>query len=147
MAAEVIEVKTDEQLQQCLNIRTEVFVEEQQVPMEDEIDDLDTLDAQANHILLQVKGEIAATGRIKWLDETTAKMQRIAVRKHYRGHGIGRSLMLALEQLARSMGATSSILDGQCQAEGFYQSLGYRTISEEPFYDAGILHVRMEKKL
>ena len=147
MAAEVIEVKTDEQLQQCLEIRKEVFVDEQQVPMEDEIDDLDTLDAKANHILLQVDGEIAATGRIKWLDESTAKMQRIAVRKLYRGHGIGRSLMLALEQLARSMGATASILDGQCQAEGFYQMLGYRTISEEPFYDAGILHVRMEKKL
>ncbi|CAH8769792.1 GNAT family N-acetyltransferase [Paenibacillus dendritiformis] len=147
MAAEVIEVKSEGQLQQCLEIRKEVFVEEQQVPLEEEIDELDHLDAESNHILITVDGQVAATGRIKWLDETTAKMQRIAVLKPFRGSGIGRSLMVALEQLARSMGAEKSVLDGQCQAEGFYHSLGYVTVSEEPFYDAGILHVRMEKKL
>lgn len=147
MAAEVIEVKTEGQLQQCLEIRMEVFVEEQKVPLDEEIDELDHLDAESNHILITVDGQVAATGRIKWLDETTAKMQRIAVLKSFRGSGIGRSLMVALEQLARSMGAEKSVLDGQCQAEGFYHSLGYTTVSEEPFYDAGILHVRMEKKL
>lgn len=147
MAAEVIEVKSEGQLQQCLEIRKEVFVEEQQVPLEEEIDELDHLDAESNHILITIDGQVAATGRIKWLDETTAKMQRIAVLKPFRGSGIGRSLMVALEQLARSMGAEKSVLDGQCQAEGFYHSLGYVTVSEEPFYDAGILHVRMEKRL
>ncbi|MDU5143189.1 MAG: GNAT family N-acetyltransferase [Paenibacillus dendritiformis] len=147
MAAEVIEVKSEGQLQQCLEIRKEVFVEEQKVPLEEEIDELDSLDADSNHILITVDGQVAATGRMKWLDETTAKMQRIAVLKPFRGSGIGRSLMVALEQLARSMGAEKSVLDGQCQAEGFYHSLGYATVSEEPFYDAGILHVRMEKKL
>lgn len=147
MAAEVIEVKSEGQLQQCLEIRKEVFVEEQQVPLEEEIDELDHLDAESNHILITIDGQVAATGRIKWLDETTAKMQRIAVLKPFRGSGIGRSLMVALEQLARSMGAEKSVLDGQCQAEGFYHSLGYMTVSEEPFYDAGILHVRMEKRL
>jgi predicted GNAT family N-acyltransferase len=38
-------------------------------------------------------------------------------------------------------------MDGQCQAEGFYNKLGYVTVSTEPFLDAGILHVRMQKEL
>ncbi|MGZ9587058.1 GNAT family N-acetyltransferase [Paenibacillus marinisediminis] len=147
MAAELIEVKTEEQLQQCIAIRTEVFVKEQNVPMEEECDEYDSLDAPAIHVLLMEDGEYAATGRIKMLDESTAKMQRIAVRQPFRGKGIGRSLMIGLEQIARSHGMEKSMLDGQCHAEGFYQSLGYVTVSEEPFYDAGILHVRMEKKL
>ena len=147
MAAEMIEVKTEEQLQQCIAIRKEVFVDEQHVPIEDECDEYDHLDAPAIHVLLMEEGEYAATGRIKLLDDSTAKMQRVAVRKPFRGKGIGRSLMLGLEQIARTHGLQTSVLDGQCHAEGFYHSLGYVTVSEEPFYDAGILHVRMEKKL
>lgn len=147
MAAEFIEVKTEDQLKECIAIRMEVFVQEQQVPAEEECDEYDALDAPAIHVLVMNEGQYVATGRIKMLDESTAKMQRIAVRKSMRGQGLGRTLMLGLEQIARSHGMQTSVLDGQCQAEGFYQSLGYVTVSEEPFYDAGILHVRMEKKL
>lgn len=67
--------------------------------------------------------------------------------KEYRVKGYGRVLMLALEELARELGLETSILDGQCQAESFYRRLGYEVVSEKPFYDAGILHVRMQKKL
>lgn len=147
MAAEFIEVKTEEQLKECIAIRMEVFVQEQKVPAEEECDEYDALDAPVIHVLVMDEGQYVATGRIKMLDEFTAKMQRIAVRKSMRGKGLGRTLMLGLEQIARSHGMQTSVLDGQCQAEGFYQSLGYVTVSEEPFYDAGILHVRMEKKL
>lgn len=147
MAAEIIEVKTQEQLDECIAIRKEVFVAEQQVPEEEECDEYDNLDAPAFHVLLMLDGQYAATGRVKLLDEFTAKMQRIAVRKPFRGKGTGRVLMVGLEQIARKHGVEKCVLDGQCQAEGFYHSLGYETVSEEPFLDAGIPHVRMEKKL
>ncbi|MNN97524.1 putative N-acetyltransferase YjcF [compost metagenome] len=52
-----------------------------------------------------------------------------------------------MEELARELGLEASILDAQCQAENFYKKLGYEVISTEPFYDAGILHVRMQKML
>ncbi|WP_028545011.1 GNAT family N-acetyltransferase [Paenibacillus taiwanensis] len=147
MAAEIIEVKTQEQLDECIAIRKEVFVQEQNVPDEVECDEYDSLDAPAFHVLLMIDGKYGATGRVKLIDEFTAKMQRIAVRKPFRGLGIGRTLMIGLEQIARAHGVEKCVLDGQCQAEGFYKSLGYETVSEEPFYDADILHVRMEKKL
>lgn len=147
MTANIVHVKTEEELQKCLAIRMEVFVDEQKVPADLEIDEYDTLDGKAYHILIEVEGQPAATGRLIIYHEHHAKMQRIAVHKTFRGTGIGRALLLALEQQGRNLGLTDSILDAQCQAEPFYGKLGYEVISTEPFYDAGILHVRMKKAL
>ncbi|MNB83409.1 putative N-acetyltransferase YjcF [compost metagenome] len=147
MAAEIVRVTTEEQLQLGLNIRKEVFVKEQKVPFEEEIDQYDCIGPDAHHLLVMDGETAAATGRLTYYREGTAKMQRIAVLKEYRDKGYGRVLLLALEELARELGLETSILDGQCQAEKFYTKLGYRVISEQPFYDAGILHVRMQKDL
>lgn len=147
MAAEIVRVTTDEQLQLGLDIRVKVFVQEQQVPADEEIDDYDTVSDKAVHLLIMDEGVPVATGRMIYYKPDTAKMQRIAVLKDYRSKGYGRVLLLALEEAARELGLVSSVLDGQCQAEPFYNKLGYVTVSDEPFYDAGILHVRMQKEL
>ncbi|MGN7765707.1 GNAT family N-acetyltransferase [Paenibacillus sp. 22594] len=147
MAAEIVHVTTDEQLQMGLDIRKKVFVEEQKVPMEEELDEYDVVGNNAHHILLVDEGIPVATGRLIYYKAGAAKMQRIAVHKAYRSKGYGRVLLLALEELAREIGLETSILDAQCHAEDFYMKLGYKVISPEPFYDAGILHVRMEKAL
>lgn len=147
MAAEIVRVTTEEQLQWGLDIRMKVFVEEQKVPAEEEIDEYDVLGDNVHHVLLLDEGVPVAAGRLIYYKAGTAKMQRIAVHKDYRSKGYGRILLLALEELARELGLEASILDAQCQAEDFYSKLGYTVISTEPFYDAGILHVRMEKTL
>ncbi|WP_172194199.1 GNAT family N-acetyltransferase [Saccharibacillus qingshengii] len=140
-----ITIETDNQLQRCLAVRREVFIEEQQVPEDLEIDDYDRIGSAAGHVLLSAGDEDAAAGRFTPYKDGAAKMQRVAVRAAYRGRGVGRLLMEALETAARRAGYRSAVLDSQCQAEGFYQSLGYRTVPGEPFYDACILHVRMVK--
>ncbi|CAH1055940.1 GNAT family N-acetyltransferase [Paenibacillus pseudetheri] len=147
MAAEILQVTTEEQLRMGLDIRTKVFVEEQMVPVEEEIDEYDVIGPNAHHILIIDEGVPVATGRLIYYKTGTAKMQRIAVLKDYRVKGYGRVLLLAMEELARELGLEASILDAQCQAENFYKKLGYEVISTEPFYDAGILHVRMQKTL
>ncbi|WP_339247363.1 GNAT family N-acetyltransferase [Paenibacillus sp. FSL F4-0243] len=147
MAAEILRVTTEEQLQMGLDIRTKVFVEEQMVPAEEEIDEYDVIGPNVHHILIIDEGVPVATGRLIYYKAGTAKMQRIAVLKDYRVKGYGRVLLLAMEELARELGLEASILDAQCQAENFYKKLGYEVISTEPFYDAGILHVRMQKTL
>lgn len=147
MAAIIIPVETEELLQSCLAIRKEVFVEEQRVPLEEEIDEFDTLDAKAYHLLIELNGENAATGRITYYRDNAAKMQRVAVRKPFRSQGIGKVLMLGLENLARELGFERAVLDGQLHAVPFYEKLGYMVTSKEPFLDAGIMHHRMEKKL
>lgn len=147
MAAEIVHVTSEEQLQLGLDIRKKVFVEEQKVPAEEEIDQYDVIGDNSHHILIMDEGLPVATGRLIYYKAGTAKMQRIAVLKDYRSKGYGRILLLALEELARDLGLESSILDGQIQAQEFYSRLGYQVISAEPFYDAGILHVRMQKAL
>lgn len=147
MPAEIVRVTKEEQLQWGFDIRKKVFVEEQKVPVEEEIDEHDVISPNVHHIVLIDDGMPVATGRMIYYKADTAKMQRIAILKEYRSKGYGRVLMLALEELARELGLTGSILDAQCQAEPFYTKLGYEVISKEPFYDAGILHVRMQKAL
>jgi predicted GNAT family N-acyltransferase len=144
---EIIRVTQIDQLKQCFAIRTEVFVEEQKVPKDLEIDEKDESPAACNHMLMLENGQPVAAGRWYAYKPQTAKLQRVAVLKEHRGKGLGKKLILAMEQHAKELGFISSILDGQCHAEPFYRKLGYVTTSAEPFYDADILHVRMEKTL
>lgn len=147
MAAEIIHVNTEEQLQYGLEIRKKVFVEEQHVPLSLEMDEYDTISPKVHHLLIYDNGEYVATGRIIYYNENTAKMQRIAVTKEYRTKGFGKVLLMAMDKFAKELGLQYAILDAQCQAESFYAKQGYEVISKEPFDDAGILHVRMKKEL
>jgi predicted GNAT family N-acyltransferase len=144
---EIIRVHSMEELNQCFIIRQKVFVEEQGVPADIEIDEFDVSPDACSHTLLLFNGEPAATGRWRSYKENTAKLQRLAVLKPYRGLGLGKKIILALEEQACEAGFQFCILDGQCQAEPFYLKLGYVTISEHPFEEAGIMHVRMQKTL
>lgn len=144
---EIIHVTTQQQLNQCLNIRKEVFVKEQQVDESLEIDEFDESPESCYHVLFQVDGKPLATGRMRPYTDDTMKLQRIAVLLAARGTGAGKAIVLGLEEAARQAGYAYTLLDAQCQAEGFYSKLGYITISAETFLDAGIPHVRMKKTL
>jgi len=144
---EITTVSSITELEICKDIRFRVFVDEQKVPAEEELDRYDESPEAAIHILARVDGEPAGTGRLIEYDPQTAKLQRLAVLKKFRGQGVGKSLVQELERHALRLGYEYGILDGQCHAEPFYASLGYVTISDKPFYDAGILHVRMKKNL
>jgi predicted GNAT family N-acyltransferase len=144
---EIIIVDTYPKLYQCLAIRDKVFVEEQGVPKELENDAYDASPEACNHVLLKYSGVPAGTGR--WINykNQTAKIQRLSVLAEFRGKGIGKRLLQELEQQARIAENIYCILDSQCHAESFYSQLGYLTVSEQPFDDAGIMHVRMQKTL
>ncbi|MBP1961311.1 GNAT family N-acetyltransferase [Paenibacillus aceris] len=144
---EIIRVTTQDQLQECFKVRFKVFVDEQQVPEHLEMDEKDESPETCHHFLIVDGEQPVAAARWYEYQPQTAKMQRVAVLKEYRGKSLGKQIILAMEQQAREENCTSSILDAQCQAEGFYNQLGYQVISTEPFYDAGILHVRMKKPL
>ncbi|WP_281886464.1 GNAT family N-acetyltransferase [Paenibacillus sp. YYML68] len=144
---QVIQVTTAEQLQQCLQVRSEVFVKEQGVPSELEVDELDVSPDAARHFLM-LDGEVPiAAARYKMYDAHTAKLQRIAVLPSYRGQGLGKRLVQRMEDDIRSRGIGRVMLDSQTHAAPFYTSAGYSIQSEEPFLDAGMWHVRMTKQL
>ena len=139
-------VQSEQELDTCLGIRREVFIIEQEVPEDLEIDELDHLESAATHVLLYDNEQAVATARLKPYNDDAAKVQRVAVLRQCRGKGYGDAMMQVLEKLARSQNYREVVLDAQCHAAGFYEKLGYEIISDK-FMDAGIEHVRMKNAL
>jgi len=127
----------------ALTIRHDVFVVEQKVPMELEVD---SLEDQTDHIVLYHNDEAVATARIYNLDNDTYKVQRVATLKKHRGQGYGKKLMQEIEQKVKTLGGSKLTLGGQNTALAFYEKLGYQIESDE-FMDAGIPHHTMVKYL
>lgn len=138
-----VETVTPKNISIAFTIRKKVFVEEQRVPENLEIDEYED---EAIHFLAYVNGKPAGTARMRWLDEHTAKAERVAVIKRFRGSGIGRVLMDALEAAAKQRQVKTIVLHAQIQARPFYERLGYETYGEL-FLDAGIEHVAMKKNI
>ena len=136
---------TREELMSAIEIRKEVFVKEQGVPVYAEIDEFDTLDGQCKHILVYYNQEPVGTGRIRPVGGV-GKLERICILKPYRKYGLGKVIINALEEIAKEMGLLKVKLHGQKHAEGFYNKLGYQTASDV-FIQDGIPHVLMTKEL
>ncbi|MBB6669153.1 GNAT family N-acetyltransferase [Cohnella nanjingensis] len=142
-----IAVTDSAQLAECLRIRTEVFVKEQGVSIDLEVDEYDASPTACRHFLALDEGAPVGASRWRAYKHGVAKLQRIAVLAAYRGRSVGRLLVRAMEADAAAQGYSEAILDAQCSAEAFYVKLGYEKVSDETFYDAGILHVRMRHSL
>ena len=121
-------------------IRTRVFVEEQNVPVELE---MDGLDPDAVHWLAFAEGN-KAVGTARML--TDGHVGRVAVLKEFRGKSIGNALMRKIHTYALREGLPRLYLHAQVSALPFYESLGYQQYGER-FMDAGIPHVAMELNL
>ncbi|NJP38663.1 GNAT family N-acetyltransferase [Alkalicoccus luteus] len=138
-------IQSEQDLERAFSIRRRVFIDEQHVPPEDEFDEHDTLTSDCVHVLAEADGEAAGTGRMRRSD-TYGKLERICMLPDCRGRGIGQAVIKALEQEAVSQGLQAVKLHGQTHAEGFYQKLGYETVSDV-FMEDGIPHIVMTKQL
>jgi len=128
----------------ALPLRLSVFVQEQGVA---ESLEQDADDAVATHaVVLAPDGTAVATGRVVLLNPSTAKIGRLAVAKRHRLHGLGRRVLRALIDQARTTGVQTVSLHAQCDACAFYQSEGFGVVGE-PFMEAGIEHVLMTKQV
>lgn len=121
-------------------IRTEVFVQEQGIAMDQERDAADT---QALHAVAYNRlGQAVATGRLLPAQDGVAQVGRLAVHRVLRGGGVGQLLLQALTQAARARGDRQLMLHAQRSAEGFYRRLGWQA-QGAPFQEAGVAHVEM----
>jgi len=126
----------------CLRLRFEVFVEEQKVSPEEEIDGIDD---RCLHYLASIYGRRVGTARVI-PKGALAKIGRVAVVRTERGKGIGLSLMRAVLEDAAANGFIEAALDSQTYAIPFYEKLGFVAEGEE-FLDAGIPHYRMRRAI
>ena len=136
-----------EEWERYRRLRQEVFVKEQGFPAEEEFDEFDLRDAPQRHIVLLADGVLVGAARIRVLEGTTAKYQRICLQKDMRSKGLGRVLMEGIDVLACRCGYTAAVLSAQQYARGFYERCGFRVDSEEVFYECDQPHLHMSKKL
>lgn len=137
----IVEINSTDALMTTVHaLRHEVFVVEQHVPAELEIDQYDKL---ASHLVVLSDNRVVGTLRIV-IDGTVAKIGRLAVSADMRKNGIGTKLMEFAAVAVSQRGIKKMILNAQYTARHFYRKLGY--IEEgDVFFDAGIPHVRMKK--
>lgn len=128
------------------SIRFNVFVDEQKVPAQLELDETDLTAIHALAIL--ANGSPCGTGRLfpDPGNPTAAHIGRMAVLKEHRQLGCGSALLSALIDHARDAGYTTAILSAQIHAQGFYQRHGFNPIGEI-YEEAGIPHQAMQRKL
>lgn len=132
-------VETREDLWKVLVIRGIVFIEEQKVDWEGEIDEFED---SAIHFLGEHEGQPVAAGRLRFLEGGWAKLERIAVRPAWRGQGHARRMVEAMMRAARDRGALRMKLHAQVYLEDFYASFGFRT-EGGIFDECGIDHILM----
>ncbi len=133
--------QTLDDMLKALAVRSIVFCEEQEVPYRLEYGDGD-LDAV--HIIGMVEEEPAAAARLRFFGQY-AKLERIAVRKRYRGQNLGHALVDYMIGLARERGYRKYKLSAQLHLEAFYAAHGFVAMGDY-FVDAGIDHSMMMRE-
>ncbi|WP_328716331.1 GNAT family N-acetyltransferase [Halomonas elongata] len=121
-------------------IRRVVFIEEQQVPEDEEWDGRD--DKCRHFLALDAAGKALGTARLL----PDGHIGRVAVLEEARGRGVGLALMEAAIASARRRGDATVALSAQTHALAFYERLGFHAHGET-FLDAGIPHRNMTLSL
>jgi predicted GNAT family N-acyltransferase len=131
------------EIDQAMNLRVRVFVEEQGVSPEEELDEHDR---DATQLVALDESGIVATCRLRSSEPGVCKLERMAVEPRLRKLGVGGRLLAGAEEEARAAGATSMVLNAQIRAREFYASHGYEA-EGDTFMEADIEHIRMRKRL
>lgn len=130
-------------MQRALAIRRRVFIEEQNVPEEIE---LDADDEHAFHALAILDGVAIGCGRTLKRADGEVKIGRMAVLREFRKTGVGAQILRFLIERARERGFRKAILHAQLTAQGFYLKEGFNPVGGV-FDEAGIAHRKMERDL
>ena len=134
-------VQTEQDMEAAVSVRFRVFVDEQSIPPEEELDEYDAI---ATHAIAMEDGQAVGTGRM-YFEGGEARIGRMAVDSSHRRRGVGGLILRFLEEEAKAQGATEFVLHAQDYVKAFYVSHGY-TEHGEPFLEVDIPHVEMRKE-
>lgn len=130
------------QLYGIVRSRCEVFIQEQKIVCEEEIDGLDD---KCIHIFLEEKGRVAAYCRIvpKGIGYENISIGRVLVLNEFRRKGIAKEMLeVAIEYIERNFEEDKIVLSAQVYAKGLYESVGFIGVNEV-YEEAGIPHIKM----
>ncbi|QVL56453.1 MAG: GNAT family N-acetyltransferase [Simkaniaceae bacterium] len=136
---EVREVVTDQEWQEYMSIRNVVFVQEQNVSEEDEID---AYEKESTHFIATLDGQPAGTGRFR-LKKGFIKFERVATLKKFRGKGIASAIMDLMEKRAKMKHSDYlPAMHAQIDAVSLYAKRGWTPLGAV-FDESGIDHQLM----
>ena len=129
------------ELYEILKSRTEVFLLEQKIICQD----MDDVDYDCLHCFLFDGKRVKACLRAFLSAEGEVTIGRVVSIEHKKG--LGRELMKkSLEAIKKNFMCEKLVVHAQKQAEGYYEKMGFKTVSGE-FLEEGIVHVMMEMKI
>lgn len=132
------------ELYEILKARSEIFIMEQNIHCQD----MDDVDYKSLHcFFMDDNHKVAAYLRAYYPDEKTdvVKIGRVLTLEH--GNGTGRDLLeQSLNAIREKMKCKKISMDAQKYAVGFYEKLGFKTVSDD-FLEEGIVHAVMELEL
>lgn len=131
----------DEIPEECVKIRTAVFMDEQGF-----CNEFDETDKKAKHIVLYVDGNPSGVGRFFTDDGAEYHIGRLAVLKEQRGLHLGSELIKSAEAEIIALGGKTAVLSAQYRAKGFYEKNGY-TAHGDKYFDEHVEHINMKKQL
>lgn len=126
-----------------LMIRTKVFVNEQNVPSDLEVD---ADEAKCTYTTLYVDEHPAAVARFSPTEDNGVHIQRVAVLKEFRHRGLASKVINKITAIAKNKKYSYITLGAQDQANGFYKKIGFHVVGDQ-YEEAGILHHEMRKDL
>lgn len=126
-----------------VNIRKDVFIKEQNVPEDLEIDDNED---KCTYFNLYIDDKAVATARIFPTADNGVHVQRVAVLKAFRHQNLGSDLLQSIIKYSKQNNFQYVILGAQDHAQKFYKQLGFKVIGEQ-YQEVGILHHDMKLDL
>jgi predicted GNAT family N-acyltransferase len=136
-------VESESELAKAFEVRRQVFVEEQGIAEELVYDGADSA---ATHLIVSRGEKAIGTARVRFLKPGEAKLERMAVLPAYRQRDIGRRIVSYLNAALRQKQVEKVVLHAQYNVVGFYRKCGFEAVGE-PFDEAGIRHVKMQRRL
>ena len=140
MSIRIVTGDWDSLREDAQKVRIEVFVIEQNVPVELEWDEGDEVSTHA--VAYDEQGQPVATGRLL----PDGHIGRMAVSQSLRGQGIGKQVLIALLEHALQEGHQELVLHAQTHAVRFYEQQGF-VVEGEEFIEADMPHRLMRKRL
>ena len=132
-------VSSENDLKGSFQVRRRVFVEEQEIPEDEEYDGYDK---DCLHIVAKEGEAVIGTARIRFPASHIAKVERMAVLPQFRRSHAGRGLILFVHSLLKDRNIKRAILHAQYAVIPFYRSCGYSETGN-PFWEADIKHIKM----
>ena len=129
----------DKTINIAFKIRKEIFIKEQNIPKNLEIDGSDKY---AKNMILTIDNKPIGTGRLIEIDNKMY-IGRIAILKEYRKKGYATKIINFLLDEAKNMGYNEVFIHSQLHAKEFYEKIGFKAFGEE-FLEANIPHINMK---